>query len=136
MIAPVTGLYAGLLVLLLLVLGVRVTLLRTKLRVGTGHGNDPRLARAIRVHGNALEWIVPMLLVMLLAEIDGANRSFLHVCGATFLCARVAHAVGLSHTTKESRGRFWGMAGTWLVVIVLAGWDIVAAARMSLRVFL
>src|SRR5271167_2241798 len=56
MTAPVTGLYAGLLVLLLLVLGVRVTLLRSKLRVGTGHGNDPLLARAIRVHGNAVEW--------------------------------------------------------------------------------
>lgn len=133
MIAPITGLYAGLLVLLLLVLGVRVTLLRTKLRVGTGHGNDPGLARAIRVHGNALEWILPMLLVLLLAEIDGASRIFLHVCGVTFLCARVAHAVGLSRTTKESRGRFWGMAGTWLVIAVLAAWDIVATARMSLH---
>ena len=135
MTAPVTGLYAGLLVLLLLVLAGRVTLLRSKLRVGAGHGNDPQLARAIRVHGNAVEWILPMLLVLLVAELDGANRVFLHLCGITFLAARIAHAVGLSRTTKESRGRFWGMAGTWVVVVALAAWDVTAMARMSLHLF-
>ncbi len=133
MTAPITGLYAGLLVLLVVVLGVRVTLLRSKLRVGSGHGNDPLLARAIRVHGNALEWVLPMLVVLLVAELDGANRIFLHVCGVSFLAARIAHAVGLSRTSKDSRGRFWGMAGTWLVIIVLALWDIVATTRINLR---
>ena len=132
MIAPVTGLYAGLLVLLLLVLGIRVSLLRGKLRVGSGHGNDPLLARAIRVHSNAVEWIPPMLVVLLVAELDGANRTFLHVCGVIFIAARVVHAVGLSRTTKESRGRFWGMAGTWLVIAALAFWDVAALARINL----
>ena len=133
MTAPVTGLYAGLLVLLLLVLGARVSLLRSKLRVGTGHGNDAVLARAIRVHGNAVEWILPMLLVLLVAELDGANRTFLHICGVTFVAARIWHAVALSRTTKESRGRFWGMAGTWVVIAALAFWDLAAMARMNLR---
>src|SRR5271169_1926093 len=133
MTAPVTGLYAGLLVLLLLVLGVRVTLLRSKLGIGTGHGNDPDLARAIRVHGNAVEWILPMLVVLLIAELDGASRTFLHVCGVTFVVSRVAHAVGLSRTTKESRGRFWGMAGTWFVIVTLAVWDMVAVTRLGFR---
>jgi uncharacterized protein len=132
MTAPVTGLYAGLLVLLLLVLGGRVTLLRTKLRVGTGHGNDPRLARAIRVHANASEWILPMLLVLLVAELDGASPTFLHLCGITFVVARIAHAAGLSRTTKQSRGRFWGMTGTWLVIVALAVWDISAVVHLTL----
>jgi len=136
MTAPVTALYAGLLVLLLLVLAGRVTLLRSKLRVGTGHGNDPELARAIRVHGNAVEWILPMLLLLLVAELDGANRTFLHICGITFVAARIAHALGLSRTTKESRGRFWGMTGTWVVIVALAVWDIAAVARMGLLRFL
>jgi uncharacterized membrane protein YecN with MAPEG domain len=129
MIAPLTGLYAGLLALLLLVLGSRVSLMRSKLRVGMGHGDDVQLARAIRVHGNAVEWILPMLLLFLVAELDGANRVFLHVCGVTFVLARVAHARGVSRTSKESPGRFWGMAGTWLVISALALWDIAAFAR-------
>jgi uncharacterized membrane protein YecN with MAPEG domain len=133
MTAPITGLYAGLLVLLVVVLAIRVTLLRTKLRVGSGHGNDPDLARAIRVHGNAIEWILPMLVVLLVAELDGANRIFLHVCGVSFIAARIAHAVGMSRTSKDSRGRFWGMGGTWLVIIALALWDIAATTRINLR---
>ena len=129
MTAPITALYAGLLALLLVVLGARVSLMRSKLRVGMGHGDDLHLARAIRVHGNAVEWILPMLLLFLVAELDGANRIFLHVCGVTFIGARIAHASGVSRTSKESPGRFWGIAGTWLVITALALWDIAAFAR-------
>ncbi len=132
MAAPLTALYAGVLGLFLLALGARVSLLRSKLRVGMGHGNDVHLARAIRVHGNAVEWIVPMLLLFLVAELDGANRIFLHVCGVSFVGARIAHAAGVSRTSKESSGRFWGMAGAWLVIAVLALWDIAAFARAGL----
>jgi uncharacterized protein len=127
--APVTGLYAGLLALLLVVLGWRVSMMRSKLRVGMGHGDDAPLARAIRVHSNAVEWILPMLLLLLVAELDGANRIFLHVCGITFVVARIAHARGVSRTSKDSPGRFWGIAGTWLVIAALALWDIAAFAR-------
>ncbi|HEX5865358.1 MAG TPA: MAPEG family protein [Casimicrobiaceae bacterium] len=132
MTAPLTALYAGVLGLLLLALAARVSLLRSKLRVGMGHGNDPHLARAIRVHGNAIEWILLMLLLFLVAELDGANRIFLHACGVTFVGARIAHAAGLSRTSKESSGRFWGTAATWLVIAVLAVWDIAAFARTGL----
>ena len=135
MSAPVSALYAGSLALLLLGLAARVSLLRSKLNVGTGHGNDPTLARAIRVHGNAVEWILPMLALLLIAEIDGASRTFLHVCGVTFVVARVAHALGLSRTSKASSGRFWGTAGSWLVIAALAVWNIAAFVRILPRVW-
>jgi hypothetical protein len=133
MSAPVSALYAGLLVALLLVLGGRVSLLRSKLNVGTGHGNDAELARAIRVHGNAVEWILPMLVLLLLAELDGAGRWFLHSCGALFIAGRVAHAIGMSRTSKASSGRFWGTAASWLVIAALAAWNIGAYLRMLPR---
>jgi uncharacterized membrane protein YecN with MAPEG domain len=133
--APLSALYAGLLALLLLLLAARVSLLRSKLNVGTGHGNDASLARAIRVHGNAVEWILPMLALFLIAEIDGASRGFLHVCGATFVIARIGHAVGLSRTWKASSGRFWGTAASWLVIAALAVWNIGAFLRMLPRLW-
>jgi uncharacterized protein len=133
-IAPVTALYAGLLALLLLALAGRVSLLRSKLDVGMGHGNDPALARAIRVHGNAVEWILLMLALFLVAEIDGASRTFLHVCGVVFLISRIGHAAGLSRTSKTSTGRFWGIAGSWVVIVLLAFWDLAAFVR-TLRLF-
>ena len=133
MIVPVTGLYAGLLALLLIALGARVSLQRSKLNVGMGHGNDPKLARDIRVHANGVEWILPMLILLLIAELDGASKAFLHICGATFVVARVAHAAGLSRTSKGSSARYWGMAGTYLVIAVLAVWDIIAFLRIAGR---
>ena len=133
MSAPVSALYAGLLALLLLGLAARVSLLRSKLNIGTGHGNDATLARAIRVHGNAVEWIPPMLALLLIAEIDGASRGFLHVCGATFMIARIVHALGLSRTSTASPGRFWGTGASWLVLAALAVWNIGAFVRMLPR---
>jgi uncharacterized membrane protein YecN with MAPEG domain len=132
-IAPVSALYAGLLGLLLLTLAGRVSLLRGQLNVGMGHGNDPSLARAIRAHGNAVEWVLPMLALFLIAEIDGANRTFLHACGVTFVASRVAHAVGLSRNAKASTGRFWGIAGSFTITAVLALWDVAAFVRMMPR---
>jgi uncharacterized membrane protein YecN with MAPEG domain len=133
--APVSALYSGLLALLLLALAARVSLLRSKLNVGMGHGNDASLARAIRVHGNAVEWILPMLALFLVAEIDGAGRGFLHVCGAGFLGARIVHAIGLSRTSKSSAGRFWGTAASWLVIAALAAWNIAAFLRALPRLW-
>jgi uncharacterized membrane protein YecN with MAPEG domain len=135
-IAPVTALYGALLALLILVLAGRVSLLRSKLNVGMGHGNDPDLAKAIRAHGNAVEWILPMLILLLVSELDGANRVFLHACGATFVAARLAHAIGLARTSKRSSGRFWGAAGTYLVIAALAIWNLIAFLRIALRAWL
>ena len=133
MIAPVTALYGALLALLLLVLAGRVSLARSRLGIGMGHGNDAGLARAIRAHGNAVEWTLPMLVLMLVSEIDGASRLFLHTCGVVFVIARVAHAASVSRTSKGSSARFWGMAGTWLVIAALAVWDLIAFLRVGLR---
>src|SRR5205085_5351578 len=135
MIAPVSALYAGLLALMLLALAGRVSLLRGKLHIGMGHVNDLILARAIRAHGNAVEWVLPMLALLLIAEIDGANRTLLHVCGITFVASRIAHAIGLSRTSKSSPGRFWGTAGSIMITAVLALWDVTAFLRMMPRLW-
>jgi uncharacterized membrane protein YecN with MAPEG domain len=132
-IAPVSALYAGALAILLLALAGRVSLLRGQLNVGLGHGDDPSLARAIRAHGNAVEWVLPMLALFLIAEIDGANRTFLHVCGVLFVASRIAHALGLSRNAKASNGRFWGTAGSFAITAVLAVWDVAAFVRMMPR---
>ena len=128
-VVPVTALYAGLYALLLLVLAVRVSRYRMSLKIGLGDGGHPPLARAIRVHGNAVEWMLPLLLLLLVAELNHASRIFLHVCGIVFLLARVWHAAGLSAEGGSSRGRFVGAGVSWLVLAVLALWNIGAFLR-------
>jgi len=129
MAAPLTALYAGVLGLFLLALGARVSLLRSKLRVGMGHGNDVHLARAIRVHGNAVEWIVPMLLLFLVAELDGAvvGYAFFSAGYNTDVAARSIFLHDL-FVTPAARGRGVGHA---LMVAVAA--ETVRAGCVSLE---
>ena len=77
----IAALYAGLIGLLLVALAIPISRLRRSLKVGLGDGGDKVLARAIRAHANAVEWAVPALLLLLLAELTRASPLLLHVCG-------------------------------------------------------
>ncbi|HYT98291.1 MAG TPA: MAPEG family protein, partial [Casimicrobiaceae bacterium] len=59
----IAAFYAGLTGLLLVVLALRVSARRMRLKVGLGDGGDELLRRAIRVHANAVEWALPILLL-------------------------------------------------------------------------
>ena len=132
MSVPITAFYAGVYALLLLLLAARVSGFRMNLKVGLGDGGHSELTRAIRVHGNSVEWMLPMLVLLLVAELNQANPLFLHTCGSIFLVARIAHAVGLSRASGESPGRFGGTTVTWLVIGVLAVWDIATFVRAAI----
>jgi hypothetical protein len=125
-----TGLYAALCALLVFVLSLRIALLRRRLRVGIGDGGDAGLARAIRAQANAIEYIPILLVMLLIAENNGAGVVFVHACGAGLLLARVLHALGLSGSAGVSFGRFWGILLTWAVLLALGAqliWGYIAA---------
>ena len=121
---PITGLYAALCALLVLALALRIIRLRWLTKAGIGDGGDRRLARAIRIHGNAIEYVPLALILMLNAELNHAGPALLHGCGIALVVARLAHAVGFSRTAGVSIGRSVGVVGTFGVVIVLAATNI------------
>ncbi|MEO0422669.1 MAG: MAPEG family protein [Pseudomonadota bacterium] len=116
----ITGLYAGLCTLLMLVLGARVSMNRRRHKVGVGTGGNRDLELAVRVHGNAVETIPVGLLLLLLFELNGAAVWAVHAAGAIFTIARISHASGLSSSAGVTQRRFLGMAATWSVMAVLA----------------
>jgi len=128
-----TALYAGLIALLLLVLAARVSALRRRHGVGLGDGGQRDLHRAIRVHGNAVEWAIIGVLLLLVAELNRASPWLLHGAGVALVAGRVLHAVGLSGSPGYSFGRFAGSAVSWVAVGVLAVWNVWAFARLVLR---
>jgi len=125
----ITALYAGLIALLLLVFAARVSMTRRRLGVGIGDGGHEALARAIRVHGNAVEWALPVLLLLLLAELNRASPLLLHACGIALVAARLVHGAGLARRSGVSTGRFAGTVVTWVVLLVLAAWNVWAFLR-------
>jgi uncharacterized membrane protein YecN with MAPEG domain len=129
----ITALYAALLCLLLLALALPISRLRMSGRVGIGDGGNPQLARAIRAHANAVEWVLPVLLLMLVAELNRASPLLLHASGIALLIGRVLHAIGLRSSAGRSHGRFAGAGITWATLVVLAAWNLWAFARLALR---
>ena len=76
----ITGTYASLLALLL-ILSVRVIALRgmpTLTWFAFGNNGEEGLARAIRAHGNLIEYAPIFLILMLVAEMGGLKDNALH----------------------------------------------------------
>jgi uncharacterized membrane protein YecN with MAPEG domain len=116
----ITGLYAAIAGLLVVVFGVRVTLRRRALKIGIGNGGDAVLAQRIRVHANAVEYLPLALLLLLILELNHTQPLVLHVFGIALILGRIAHAIGLSSSPGITPGRGVGMVLTWLTIAVMS----------------
>lgn len=110
--------YVGLNVLLLVVLAILVIKTRMKNKVPLGDGGNESVLRAMRIHGNATEYIPVALFLLFLLEVNGAGRVFLHSMGIALTLGRVLHAYGLTKSRGPSIGRFVGTTSTFLCLIV------------------
>tara|TARA_R110002095_G_scaffold210454_1_gene197705 strand:+ start:2119 stop:2496 length:378 start_codon:yes stop_codon:yes gene_type:complete len=88
----VTAFYAALLALLYLALSANVSRLRLKHRISLGVGDLPKLERAMRAHGNFVEYVPFILILMGLLESLGGPVIALHLMGSLLLIARFSHA--------------------------------------------
>ena len=123
-IPVITGLYAGLLAIVLLVLIVRVGMTRTRLRVSLMDGGNPEMAIAIRQHGNFTE-MVPMCLILIgILELQGVSIYVIHALGIVLLVCRLIHPFGLDFQKGETWQRAVGAGGTSLVLLVAACWAV------------
>ena len=116
----ITAIYAGLLGFVALVLAAQVVRHRRRARVGLGTGGDSGLERAVRVHGNFVEYAPMVIILMTLNELSGAPAWLLHACGSAFVLGRIWHAFGLSGHSGVSKGRFFGTLISWVVMLVMA----------------
>ena len=116
--APITGMYAAVCALLILVLAFRVVQARFRHRVGIGDAGHADLALRVRVHANAVEYVPLALLLILMLELGGATTIWIHALGGTLLLARILHAIGLSTSSGRSPGRFVGTLLTWAVLLL------------------
>ena len=101
----ITGLYAAIAALMVVIFAIRVTLRRRAMQVGIGNGGDAVLAQRIRVHANAAEYLPLALLLLLILELNQTQRMLLHVFGCLLIIGRLLHAYGLSSSPGLTPGR-------------------------------
>jgi len=118
--AHAAALWAGLNLLLLLVLSLLVVRQRRKHKVTYEHGDVDELKQAQRAFGNAIEYVPAVLAGLAVLATVGASAALVHVLGGGLFFARVIHAVGLSRSTGVTTGRLVGTGLTWIVYLVAA----------------
>lgn len=114
---PITGIYAGICGLLIMILGILVVVGRVKHKVDIGDGGNDGMIKAIRVHGNAAEYVPMAIILIALVELSPAPDWMVHTLGIALVVARLAHAQGLNQSLATSPGRFIGTTVTWLVML-------------------
>lgn len=125
----IAGFYVALGALVVVALAVRVMWLRNTRRVGLGAGGDAVLARAIRAHANAAEYLPIALLLLVLLALEQTRPGLLHMFGIVLIVARILHAIGLSSASGRSFGR---MVGIGLTVAVMLAMAILLIVRFAL----
>jgi uncharacterized membrane protein YecN with MAPEG domain len=115
----VTLLFVVVLSLFMIILAVRVLDLRgspvTKSFHKPDRQIDPKdLERAIRGHGNLIEYAPLFLILMLTLEFNDASKTLLYVCGITFTLGRLMHGIAFSFMKKNGYLRIGGMSLTFI----------------------
>ena len=123
----IVPIYAALLALLFVLLGERTIRTRHRRGVALGHGDDPAMLRAMRVHANFAEYVPLALLLIYFVELSSQAPWLVHLLGVTLLLARLCHAFGMSRTPENFRYRVLGMGLTFSVILVSAAYILITA---------
>ncbi|MDA5093833.1 MAPEG family protein [Aliiroseovarius sp. KMU-50] len=120
MSVTVTPIYAGLLALLFLYLSARVIRTRQTEKISVGDADNRLMIKTMRTQANCMEYVPISVMMLLLAEIQGAPGWGLHLLGLMLLTGRIMHAVGFGRTPQIIPLRKTGMALTLLMIALSA----------------
>jgi uncharacterized protein len=115
-----TTIYALPLIVIWFTLWMGVTSSRPAFNASIGDAGNPELLLKIRRHGNFIEWVPFVLVLMILAETQGAGPVWLHAAGGLLLLGRIAHPFGLKIDNANHPLRYVGNGSNILAVAILA----------------
>ena len=114
----IAAVYVAVNILILVWLAFRVVQRRFKGKVSIGDGGSDDLAVAIRVHGNATEYIPAGLIGLVVIALLSAPVWMIHAIGVTLTIARLLHPIGMSRGPIIFRQL--GIMLAWTVLVSLA----------------
>ena len=114
----VASVYIAINILILVWLAVRVVSRRRSGKISLGDGGSDDLAVAIRVHGNATEYIPAMMVGLLVLTFLESPVWSLHALGLTFTLGRLMHVVGMG--SGPIIFRQLGVMLTWLSMVIVS----------------
>ncbi len=116
---PIASLYILPLVPIFALLFFRVSSRRADLKVSIGDAGDASLHERIRHHGNFVEWVPMVLILMMLAEANGGNSVAIHTAGGFLVLGRMLHPFGLKAGNASHPLRIAGNSLNLLAAVIL-----------------
>ena len=83
-------------------------------------GDEVMLNKAVRAHGNNIEYVPITLIGLALLAMTGATAQTISILGGTLVVARVSHAYGITRPTMPNPFGYVGNIGTWLIMLCIA----------------
>lgn len=123
-ILPITLTIAAAAAVLHIWLAARVSQLRNRHKVSIGDGGNEALIRRMRAHANYGENLPVALILLALLELAGGDARILWGAAILFVFSRLLHAFGMDRPSP-SRLRMFGMIGSTLALVILAGYAVV-----------
>lgn len=117
----ITAAYLGLLALLYVVLGLQVSRLRRGNKVLFGDGGNIKLRSAIRAHGNFVEYVPIIVLMVAMLEMSGTPAARVHLLMAALLVARLLHPLGMYVGPRTLQFQICRVGGILLTLLVMLG---------------
>ena len=114
----ITSLYAVAATILFLVLTYRTIKMRAAKKISILHNGDMDLALRMRQHGNFIENVPLALILMAIAEVQGAGSIWLHTMGVLLIIARILHPIGLKIENPAHPLRILGGLGTHAAMLI------------------
>ena len=120
----ITLTYSIILITFMLILAFRIIDLRGSPVTKFLHSEDrvvdeDTLYRAVRGHGNLIEYAPLFLILMLIAELNGLASTYLHSSGIIFTIGRLMHGIVFSFMKPNMILRVGGMVLTFTGFIIL-----------------
>jgi uncharacterized membrane protein YecN with MAPEG domain len=119
----ITAIYLAVLALLYAALAIQVARLRQRDRASFGDNGSLELRSAIRVHGNFVEYVPIIALMVAMLEMSGLPATRVHVLMGALLVSRLLHPLGMyaaSNTLQFRIGRVGGITITFVLLISCA----------------
>lgn len=110
------AIYAGLLTLIFIWLGVAVAKIRKEENIDIGDGGNLRLIRRMRGQMNFVECVPLTLILALIMAMMGAPSWLFHVGGVVLVVSRVFHAI---YFTRDDAAMWLRQAGASVNLLIL-----------------
>jgi uncharacterized membrane protein YecN with MAPEG domain len=127
-VLPITLTIAAAAAVLHIWLAGRVSQLRRGYKISIGDGGNEALLRRIRAHGNYIENMPVVLILLALLELAGGDPRILWGAAILFILSRILHAFGMDRTSP-SRLRMAGMMGSVFSLLILVGYAVFIVYR-------